>query len=230
MGELTKNFAFRVLPCLGVNRNIRTGWRYLHPVFSGCGLLHLLTESVISRLNMFLQHWDNPAPLGQALRSSLECLQLEVGCQGCPLAEPFSFMGPHCTHSWVRSFWECVDAYSLQLVLDYASIPSPRENDIPIITIARQLGLKGKRLESINRCRLHTKSIFLSDVATAAGNRIDPTRGGKFGDYTNASTYSFPTTNPSTFDWLVWEHFWNQYCLLSDGRFSPPHIGQVDCA
>ena len=113
-GELTKNFAYRVLPKLGVNRNIRTGWRYLHPAFSGCGLLDLSTESVISRLNMFLQHWDNPAPVGSALRASMECLQLEIGCRGCPLDEPYDHMGPHCTHSWVRSFWECVDKFKLR--------------------------------------------------------------------------------------------------------------------
>ena len=119
MGKLTmtKNFAYRVLPSLGVNRNIKTGWRYLHQAFSGCGLLHLPTESVISRLNMFLQHWDNPAPVRKAMRASMECLQLEIGCQVCPLLEPFSFMGPHCTHSWVCSFWECVDQYHLQLAL-----------------------------------------------------------------------------------------------------------------
>lgn len=99
MGEITKNFAYRaLLSKLGVNRHIQTGWRYLHSSFGGIGLLdYLATESVISRLNMFIQHWDNPAPIGEALRSSMECLQLEIGCVGNPLNEPFDFMG-HRTH------------------------------------------------------------------------------------------------------------------------------------
>ena len=224
MGELTTNFAYRVLPCLGVNRNIKTGWRYLHSAFSGCGLLHLPTESVISRLNMFLQHWDNPAPIGSAMRTSMECLQLEIGCRGSPLSEPFSFMGPHCTHSWGRSFWECIDKYGLMLELDYDILPLPRENDVTIMSIAQQMGYSGKKLESVNRCRLYTKSIFLSDVANAAGSTIDPTRCGRDGDYAEASSLTFPKTQPSDLDWLVWEHFWRSYCL-SDQTF-PRSLGK----
>ncbi len=41
LGELTANFAFRALPYLGVNRNIRTEWRYMHNTFGGVGLLSL---------------------------------------------------------------------------------------------------------------------------------------------------------------------------------------------
>ncbi len=81
LGEITTNFAFRALPYLGVNRNIRSGWRYLHAAFGGCNLLDLGTESVIAWLNMFLQHWGNPLQLGHVLMTSMEYLQLEVGCQ-----------------------------------------------------------------------------------------------------------------------------------------------------
>ena len=160
-----------------------------------------------------MQHWDNPAPIGKALSTSMECLQLEIGCQGCPLSEPYSFMGPHCTHSWVRSFWECVDTYNLQLTIDYESIQAPRENDITIMSIARGFGYSATNLESVNRCRLFTESLFLSDVVNAAGNKIDPSRCGRETDYSYASTYSFPKTCPSDADWLTWENFWRQYCL-----------------
>lgn len=106
LGELTTNFAFCALPYLGINRNIRSGWRYLHAAFGGCNLLDLGTESVIACVNMFLQHLGNPTQLRHLLRTSMEYLQLEVGCQGCPLHEPFEPMGEICTHSWLRSFWE----------------------------------------------------------------------------------------------------------------------------
>jgi hypothetical protein len=76
LGKITPNFAFNALPALGVNRNIRAGWRYLHSSFGGVGLIDLATETAIARLNMFLQHWDNPAPIGISLRTSMEYLQL----------------------------------------------------------------------------------------------------------------------------------------------------------
>jgi hypothetical protein len=85
LGEITTNFAFRALPFLGVNRNIRAEWRYLHNSFGGVGLLSLATETMIGRVNLFLQHWDMPTPIGNMLRASMELLQLEVECAGCPL-------------------------------------------------------------------------------------------------------------------------------------------------
>jgi hypothetical protein len=176
MGELTKNFAFRALPYLGINRNIKAGWRYLHSAFSGCNLYDLATEAVIARLNIFLQHWDNPAPIGKAMRASMEALQLEVGCLGCPLFEPFYPMGQICTHSWLRSFWEAVQYFRIQVEIDYPVIPIPRDNDIPIMDIGKQWGLTTASMLSINRCRLATGSIHLSDICSANGRYRDHSR------------------------------------------------------
>lgn len=86
---------------LGINSNICSGWRYLHAAFGGCNLLDLGTESVIACVNMFLQHLGNPTQLRHLLRASMEYLQLEVGCQGCPLHEQPS---DHDWQVWER-FW-----------------------------------------------------------------------------------------------------------------------------
>ena len=93
-GELTHNFAYSVLPYLGVNRNIRSEWRYLHNTFGGVGLLSLSTETIICRVNLFLQHWGMPTPIGTTLRTSMEYMQLEAGCVECPLLIDFEPMGP----------------------------------------------------------------------------------------------------------------------------------------
>lgn len=68
LGEISTNFAYRAMSRLGVNKNIKAGWRYLHSAFGGVGLLDLATESVICRANLFLQHWGNNSPIGNALR------------------------------------------------------------------------------------------------------------------------------------------------------------------
>ena len=78
IGEVTKNFAYNVLSYLGVNQNIAEGYRYLHSTFGGVGLISLSAEVTIGRLNMFLQHWDMPNPIGRLLRASLETLQLKI--------------------------------------------------------------------------------------------------------------------------------------------------------
>ena len=75
----------KMLPYLGVNRNIKAGWRHLHTTFGRIGLRKLLSEVVISRLNLFLQHYDTPSTLGHKLHISLQHMQLEAGMAGCPL-------------------------------------------------------------------------------------------------------------------------------------------------
>jgi hypothetical protein len=113
LGEIMTNFAYQALPFLGVNRSICSEWRYLHNSFGSVGLLSLATETTIGQVNLFLQHWDMPSPIGNTLRASMELLQLEVGCAGCPLNEPFHPMGNLAIHCWLRSFWEVVDKFRL---------------------------------------------------------------------------------------------------------------------
>eukprot|EP00956_Cyclotella_meneghiniana_P034033 scaffold101125_cov66-Cyclotella_meneghiniana.AAC.5 len=89
------------------------------------------------------KHWGMSNPIGQMLQASMEALQLEIGCVGCPLNEPFAPMGPLVTHCWLRSFWEVVDKFHLLLEIEYPVLPYPQENDITITTIAINQGLFG---------------------------------------------------------------------------------------
>jgi hypothetical protein len=73
----------------------------------------------VCHVNLFLQHWGSATPIGQTLRCSLELLQLETGLDRCPLLTPFDILGPLCTKSWLRCFWECIWYYGVQLHLDY---------------------------------------------------------------------------------------------------------------
>jgi hypothetical protein len=126
---------------------------------------------------MFLQPWDMPSPIGNMLCASMELLQLEVGCSGCPLNKPFHPMGQLAMHCWLKSFWEVVGRFRLQLVVDYPEIPYPRLNDQLIMQLAICLGFSGEELDSINRCCLVCCCTFLSDLASANGKFLDPTRG-----------------------------------------------------
>ena len=224
LGELTANFAFRALPYLGVNRNIKAEWRYLHNSFGGVGLLSLSAEATIARVNLFMQHWGMSTPIGQMLQASMEALQLEIGCVGCPLRESFYPLGPLATHCWLRSFWEVVDKYKLVLEVDYPEVPLPRQNDVTIMSIAMSLGLQGDDLLSIIRCRLSCCSIFLSDITSANGRYLDPTRGQPGVDYGPFSQYTHPRERPSQQDWLVWDRMWSSYCY-ADGSL-PRSLGK----
>ena len=90
----------RMLPRLGVNRNIGLGWRHISTTFGGVGLKRLLPEIVIGRINLFLQHYGSRSKIATSLNISLHELQREAGLPGCPLNTPFGPLGKHTTPCW----------------------------------------------------------------------------------------------------------------------------------
>jgi hypothetical protein len=140
---------------------------------------------------------------------------VNCGCSGCPLNEPFHPMGRLAMDCWLKSFWEVVDRFRLQLVVDYLEIPYPWLNDQLIMQLAICLGFSVDEFDSINRCRLACCCIFLSDLASANGKFLDPTRVLEGVNYSQSSTYSFLQEHPSDVDWEVWNQFWAQYCMTN---------------
>ena len=128
-----------------------------------------MTEVVIARINMFLQHYRTPSTLGTKLQMSLEALQLEAGYRDCVLNHPYYPQGPLTTHCWCRSFWESIDHYGFKMTIDYPETPFPRVNDRLLIDVLESQSPSGDTRRSFQRCRRAWKSLFLSDVAQLTG-------------------------------------------------------------
>jgi len=211
-GGLLRKLYRRMLPLLGVNRNIKSGWRHLHSSFGGIGLRKLLVEVVIGRINVFIQHYNTPSTLGNKLTISLGCLQLEAGTNICPLITPYHPIGPLTTPCWMRSFWECLDHYNFNLEIDYPDQPLPRLYDSLLISIFIAANLAVSVLRSLHRCRIKWNLLFLSDMIGADRRSIDP----KFlrpptSDSDTDSAYIFGEERPTTADWQGWIEFWEAH-------------------
>jgi hypothetical protein len=70
---------YRTLNVLGILRNVTKGLRKIHTTFGGFGLFDLATEHLISRVNMFFQHYHILTNLSRRLDASLGYLQLQIG-------------------------------------------------------------------------------------------------------------------------------------------------------
>ncbi len=64
---------------LGILRNVTKGLRKIHTTLCGFGLFDLATEQLISRVNMFFQHYHISTNLSKKLDASLGYLQLQIG-------------------------------------------------------------------------------------------------------------------------------------------------------
>ena len=77
--------------------------------------------------------------------------------------------------------------------------------------IVESSGMSNSELESFNRSRKRQQAIFLSDIATAKGGKLDrlllsdwkETQEGRFGR--NRSTITFGIEIPTKEDWTQWQ-------------------------
>eukprot|EP00985_Skeletonema_marinoi_P033854 scaffold42378_cov1007-Skeletonema_marinoi.AAC.1 len=111
--------------------------------------------------------------LGITLKAAMEHLQLELGVPGCPFDYDFSVWGHLATDSWVKALWERIDKFGIVVKLDYHTIPTPREHDIPIMQLMVDKGLRGTDLKRVNRARIAQEALFLSDITTATGRHLE---------------------------------------------------------
>jgi len=200
---------FQCLSFLGINRNVKREWRTLHRAFGGIGLFSFSVEQTIGMINMLIQHYGAGTTLARKITASLEALQLEIGCTGNPFDENYDELQILATACWTKSLWERLHYYKFKIHLDYPLLPLPRKYDALLVRLFWEAGYRGQQLQTLNRCRLALKLIFLSDIATACGRFINialvmhPAPQAK-----SVSSFVFPNERPSQNDWQLWLELW----------------------
>ncbi len=88
--KLLDDVDYKTLNVLGILCNVTKGLRKVHTSFGGIGLFDLATEQLISRVNMFFQHYHVSTNLSKKLDASLEYLQLQVGTPHNPFTQDYA--------------------------------------------------------------------------------------------------------------------------------------------
>ena len=198
---------YKILPQLGVNRHIKTGWRLLHQTFGGVGLIDLSIEQFICRTNIFMQHYGTPSSLGHKLSTSIHWLQLQIGCLGSPFSLPYStwaHLSPIC---WAKCYWESIQNFKVDIRIKYSALPLQREGDMSIMDFLLPYLHDAATMASVNRCRCHLNMIFLSDIASLNGRSVssDMVWGSR---PVLQSRLRFPPEHPTPRDWHRWADSW----------------------
>ena len=201
---------FQLLPLLNVNRHIRTGWRKLHQLFGGIGLLHLPTEQLICRLNILQQHYGTQSIVGQKLSCSLHWLQLQLGHNDNPLLLDYSQWNHLTCRSWWVELWQSLHNSPVKLCLKYRRQLPPRKFDATIMSFLMDNDLPTTTLTIMNRCRNFLNALFLSDISTADGKFIHQQFLTCDTPQPLESSLSFPCELPTRSDWLEWITTWRK--------------------
>jgi hypothetical protein len=100
--KLLDNVDYKTINELGILQNVTKGLSKIHMTFDGFGLFDLSTEQLISRVNMFFQHYHMFTNLSKKLDASLGYLQLQLGTPHNSFTQDYSKWGCLAPLSWVK--------------------------------------------------------------------------------------------------------------------------------
>ena len=103
--SLLNNVNYKTLDNLSILHNVTKGLQKIHTTFGGFGLFDLSTKQLISRVNMFFQHYHVSTNLSKKLDASLGYLQLQVGMPHNLFTQDYSKWGNLALLSRVKMLW-----------------------------------------------------------------------------------------------------------------------------
>jgi hypothetical protein len=211
---------YKTLNILGVLRNVTKGLHKIHTTFGVFGLFDLATEQLISRVNMFFQHFHVSTNLSKKLDASLGYLQLQVGMPKNPFSQDYSRWGKLATLSWVKMLWKSLHYFDITLHMSFPTNAPPWECNQVIIEIIFSENFNFTEITRINRCRVYLQTLFLLDIMTADEKYLehfvfDP------GSNTPCSRYTFLREKPTRQDWDLWVDFWHGF-TTTGGKLKMP--------
>ena len=198
-----------LLPALGANRKFPKLWRHAPPELMGLDLPHPRVEQGIEQMKTLLTMGSSKSLPATTLTATLEAAQLMVGSEDTFLLqdlELWSGLLPHNTLAY--SMWEFIQEAGIYVEFEKPLAPKPqRENDAHLMNLFATLpGMTRQRLESLNRCRIATKTMFLSDITAGDGITLihkyrNPSRRQPA---LRESCWNWPPIKATANDWELW--------------------------
>ena len=124
----------KVLPLLGVNRNIKREWRTLPEQYQGLGMPNVPLLALSEKLTFLVGNWGLTGQAhSDALAMAYENFIIEVGLYGTPLQWSFEDYGCLSTEStWFHNVWQLISLFSIEISFHETDMISGiRENEFP---------------------------------------------------------------------------------------------------
>jgi hypothetical protein len=218
---------YKTLNVLGILQNLTKGLHKIHTAFRGCRLFDLATEQLISRVNMFFQHYHISTNLSKKLNASRGYLQLQVSTPQNPFTQDYSRWGKLGPLSWVKMLlWKSLYYFDITLHMLFPTIAPPQEHDQVIMEIIFSQNFDFTEITRINRCRVYLQTLFISDITAADGKYLEhfvfiP------GSNTRCSRYTFLREKSIRQDWDLWVNFWHGF-TTTGGKLKTPLGGWMN--
>jgi hypothetical protein len=218
---------YQILPMGRIVCTTSVGSRTVDAGFFGVGLPHLGVKALIAMSNKLLMHYGCQTAMGNLMQMSYSLLFLELGLSFHPLQESYDQFERLATHSWMKMLWEKLSKFNVRAVVANLNSTFPRNGNQFIMQVLIQSGYSNKVLHCLNRVRVSQQLLFMSDVLTALGNKINPEVLTQRSPGEAWSNMTWPTEHPSESDFQLWRRAMLSICPSQTnrtrvGRFTGP--------
>ena len=146
------------------------------------------------------------------MQSSYSLLFVELGLSFHPLQAPYKQFEQLATHSWMKMLWEKLSRFNVKAVVANVNLAFPREGDEFIMQVLMRNGYTNEALRRLNRVRVGQQLLFMSDVLTASGNKINPEVLSRRPPGEAWSNMTWPNEHPTDSDFQMWHRAMLSIC------------------
>ncbi len=172
---------YQILPLGGIVQTTQVDSQTIDAGFFGIGLPHLGVKALIAMTNKLLMHYGCKTATGQLMQTSylLFFAELglsffaELGLSFTPLQESYSRYGFLVTHSWIKMLWEKLSMFDMKVVVSDFVQEYPQQGNQFTMQVLLRAGYAAETLCLLNRAQISSQLMFMSDILTASGNRIN---------------------------------------------------------
>jgi len=152
------------------------------------------------------------------MRTSHTLFLLELGISLQPLQASYNRYNFLATHSWMKMLWEKVSKFGVKVAIANTGVAFQREGDRFIMQEFFEQGYPRDVLRRLNRVRIYYQTIFLSDIFTASGQKLDPEVTRQDNRQQNRSKLRWPLEHPSESDFQLWKDAVGTLCPSRNKR------------
>jgi hypothetical protein len=157
-------------------------------------------------------HYGCQTATGRLMQSSYSLLFVELGLSFHPLQAPYKHFEQLATHSWMKMLWEKLSRFNVKAVVANINSAFPREGGEFIMQVLMRNGYTNEALRCLNHVRVRQQLLFMSDVLTASGNKINPEVLAHRSPGEAWSNMMWPNKHPTDLDFQMWHRAMLSIC------------------
>ena len=167
---------YKILPVLGVNRNISKEWRTLSERFQGLGLPNFVVDCLAAKLFYMQSVWGFDCAAGHMMMQAYEAFLIEVGLYGDTMQHSYKqYRGLATDGTWFKNLWQFLDELGITLETTSEVQLSPiREENFSLTGVIATGPFTEEEKASFNRCKNHKCVVRASYVVLCDGKAVEP--------------------------------------------------------